>query len=154
MILLQSLRQKMLNLIKRLLKIRLINFMVVGSIGGLISFAVYYPLTFYFKSSVLFLGQIFYLPAVIPSTIAGVTFNYYLNKKWTYGDCKTKSMSLARYEVVGLSTAVLDIIALFVLVHYIHINYLIAPVVAVLCMFIVRYYLINQLVWNTKKVTE
>ena len=86
----------MLNLIKRLLKIRLINFMVVGSIGGLISFAVYYPLTFYFKSSVLFLGQIFYLPAVIPSTIAGVTFNYYLNKKWTYGDCKTKSMSLSK----------------------------------------------------------
>jgi putative flippase GtrA len=122
--------------------------MVVGSIGGLISFVVYYPLTFYFKNSVHFLGQNFYLPAVIPSTIAGVTFNYYLNKKWTYGNCKTKSMSLARYEVVGLSTACLDIFALFLLVHYGHVYYLIAPVIAVLCMFIIRYFLVNKLVWS------
>lgn len=142
----------MVNLVKRLLKIRIINFMVVGGIGGLISFAVYYPLTFYFKDSVRFLGQIFYLPAVIPSTVVGVTFNYFLNRKWTYRDCKAKSMSLAKYEVVGLSTAVLDVSVLFVLVHYIRINYLIAPVVAVLCMFVIRYYLVNRLVWNTKKV--
>ena len=142
----------MVNWVKRLLKIRIINFMVVGGIGGLISFAVYYPLTFYFKDSVHFLGQIFYLPAVIPSTVVGVTFNYFLNKKWTYRDYKTKSMSLAKYEVVGLSTAVLDVSVLFVLVHYIHINYLIAPVVAVFCMFTIRYFLVNRLVWNTKKV--
>jgi putative flippase GtrA len=128
--------------------------MLIGTIGGLVSFAVYYPLTFYFKSSVHFLGQIFYLPAVIPSTIAGVTFNYFLNKKWTYGDCNAKSMSLARYEVVGLSTAVLDIATLFVLVYYVHINYLIAPVVAVLCMFLIRYLLVGKFVWNTKNVVK
>ena len=137
----------MINLIKRLLKIRIINFMVVGGIGGLISFAVYYPLTFYFKDSVHFLGQIFYLPAVIPSTIAGVTFNYFLNRKWTYGDRKAKRMSLIRYEVVGLSTAVLDVTVLFLLVRYIHVNYLVAPIVAVLCMFIIRYFLVNKFVW-------
>ena len=144
----------MINLIKRLLKIRIINFMIVGGIGGLVSFAVYYPLTFYFKDSVHFLGQIFYLPAVIPSTVAGVTFNYFLNKKWTYGDCKAKRMSLIRYEVVGLSTALLDISALFLLVHYAHVNYLVAPIIAVLCMFLIRYFLVNKLVWNTNNVVK
>jgi len=127
--------------------------MVVGGLGGLLSFAIYYPLTFYFKSHVQFLGQTFYLPATIPSTVAGVTFNYFLNKKWTYGDCKAKRMSLARYELVGLSTACLDVFALFLLVHYGHLYYLIAPVVAVLCMFVIRYFLVNKLVWHTSKVT-
>jgi putative flippase GtrA len=140
----------MANLIERLLKIRIINFMIVGTFGGLVSFAIYYPLTFYFKDSVHFLGQIFYLPAVIPSTVAGVTFNYFMNRKWTYGDCKAKRMSLVRYELIGLSTAILDITVLFLLVQYAHVFYLIAPVLAVCCMFIVRYFLINKLVWNTK----
>lgn len=124
--------------------------MIVGTFGGLVSFAIYYPLTFYFKDSVHFLGQIFYLPAVIPSTVAGVTFNYFMNRKWTYGDCKAKRMSLVRYELIGLSTAILDITVLFLLVQYAHVFYLIAPVLAVCCMFIVRYFLINKLVWNTK----
>ena len=128
--------------------------MVVGGIGSLVNFAIYYPLTFYFKDSVHFLGQIFYLPAVIPSTFASVTFNYFLNKKWTYRDCKTKSMSLARYEVISLSTAVLDITALFLLVHYVHVNYLVAPVVAVLCMFVIRYFLVNKLVWTTNNIVR
>ena len=144
----------MINLIKRLFKIRIINFMLVGGLGGLVSFAVYYPLTFYFKDSVHFLGQIFYLHAVIPSTVAGVTFNYFMNKKWTYKDCKDKRMSLIRYEVVGLSTAILDIVALFLLVHYAHVNYLVAPVVAVLCMFLIRYFLVNKLVWTVKNAVK
>ena len=144
----------MINLIKRLFKIRIINFMLVGGLGGLVSFAVYYPLTFYFKDSVHFLGQIFYLPAVIPSTVAGVTFNYFLNRKWTYGDCKTKRMSLIRYEAVGLSTAVLDVTVLFLLVRYIHVNYLVAPIVAVLCMFIIRYFLVNKFVWTANNAVR
>ena len=144
----------MINLVRRLLKIRIVNFMLVGGLGGLVSFAVYYPLTFYFKDSVHFLGQIFYLPAVIPSTVAGVTFNYFLNRKWTYGDCKTKRMSLIRYEAVGLSTAVLDVTVLFLLVRYIHVNYLVAPVVAVLCMFVIRYFLVNKLVWTTNNIVR
>ena len=128
--------------------------MLVGGLGGLVSFAVYYPLTFYFKDSVHFLGQIFYLPAVIPSTVAGVTFNYFLNRKWTYGDCKTKRMSLIRYEAVGLSTAVLDVTVLFLLVRYIHVNYLVAPIVAVLCMFIIRYFLVNKFVWTANNAVR
>jgi putative flippase GtrA len=145
------------KLIKRLLKIRIISFMVVGGLGGLVTFSVYYPLTFYFKNSVHFLGQVFYLPAVIPSTIAGITFNYFMNRKWTYRDCKAKSVSLIRYELVGLSTALLDITALFIFVQFAHVSYLIAPVLAAVCMFLIRYFLVNRLVWrtnNAKVVSE
>ena len=118
------------------MKIRLLNFMAVGSLGALVSFAIYIPLTLLFKAHISFLGQEFYLPATIPSTLGSITFNYYMNRRFTFGDCKAKSMSLLRYETTASATAVFDIALLFLMVHYLHIYYLLAAVFAVLMMFL------------------
>lgn len=138
----------MTSFIKRLLKIRIINFMFVGSLSFIVSLAVYYPLTLYFQYNVEFLGQIFYLPAAIPSTLASLIFGYYGNRKWTFGDCRAKRLSLLTYVFTGMLTAIGDIFLLFVLVHYLHFYWLLGSVLAVLVMFLVRYFISRKLIWN------
>ncbi len=123
--------------------------MLIGGLGFLVSMAVYYPLTLFFKDYVVWLGQQFYLPATIPSTLASVTFNYYMNRKFTFGDCPAKRLSLLRYQVMGMTTALLDIFMLFLLVHFLSIFYLLAAVIAVISMFLVRYFIANKWIWKT-----
>lgn len=142
----------MIKLWKRLWKIRVFNFMFVGGCGFLLNLAIYYPLTVLIHNKVTFLNQVFYLPALLISTPIVIAFNYALNKKWTYKDCPAKSLSLARYEFMGLCTAFFDIIVLFLLVYFGHIFYLVAMILTALIMFLIRYFISNRWVWETAKV--
>ena len=142
----------MIKFWKRLWKIRMFNFMFVGGCGFLLNLAIYNPLTVLIHSKITFLNQVFYLPALLISTPIVIAFNYALNKKWTYRDFPAKSLSLARYEFMGLCTAVFDMIVLFLLVHYGHIFYLVAMVLAAIIMFSIRYFISNRWVWKTAKV--
>lgn len=141
----------MINLIKKLLKIRIINFMVVGGLGFCLSMIVYYPLTLLLKTHVSILGQSFYLPATLISIPCAISFNYWMNKKWTYKNFTTKAVSYGRYLVMGLATAVLDVVLLFVFVQYVHIFYMLAYVLATIIMFLCRYFISNVWIWNTNK---
>ena len=107
------------QLYKKLMKVRIINFMLVGSLGFIVSAIVYYPLSFYFKDNVEFLGQVFYLPACIPSTIASLSFNYFMNKRITFRDCRSNSLGYWRYMSTGMITAIADIFLIFLLVTFV-----------------------------------
>lgn len=142
----------MINLWKRMWKIRIFNFMFVGSCGFLLNLCIYYPLTVLIHNKITFLNQIFYLPALLITAPITIAFNYWMNKKWTFKDSTTKSLSLGRYELMGLSTMIFDLFIIFVLVQYGHIFYLVAMVLATIIMFLMRYFIANKWIWKTEKV--
>ena len=65
-------------------KYQILNFMIVGGIGYAINMLTYWPLTLAFKNEVNFLGQHFYLPPFVISSLLAITSNYILNKVWTF----------------------------------------------------------------------
>jgi putative flippase GtrA len=138
----------LISLLKQFFKVRIINFMMIGGIAFIVSIAVYYPLTLFFQYNVMWLGQIFYLPAAIPSTFVSLIFGYYGNRKWTFGDCRAKRLSLLMYVSTGMLTAVGDIFLLFVIVHLCRIHYLVASILAVIVMFVVRYIISRKWIWK------
>ena len=142
----------MINLWKRMWKIRIFNFMFVGSCGFLLNLCIYYPLTVLIHNKITFLNQVFYLPALLITAPITIAFNYWMNKKWTFKDSTTKSLSLGRYELMGLSTMIFDLFIIFVLVQYGHIFYLVAMVLATIIMFLMRYFIANKWIWKTEKV--
>jgi putative flippase GtrA len=139
--------------LKRLLKIRILSFMMVGSIGLVVNTTTYYLLTCYLQTlivqfNIAFLGQLFYLPAFIPAAVGGISLNYFLNRRFTFGDCNTQRTSYLKYLCMCLLTSLLDMSVLFVLVQFIHIYYMFAFVMAVLCVFSIRYYISKQWIWH------
>jgi putative flippase GtrA len=139
------------NLWLRLWKIRIFNFMFVGGLGFCVQTALYYPLTILIHNSIKFFNQIFYLPALIIVFPIVIAFNWWMNKKWTYKGVETKTLSFGRYEVMGLSTAVFDMLIIFLMVQFGHIFYLIATVLAACVMFAMRYFISNRWIWQTNK---
>jgi dolichol-phosphate mannosyltransferase len=139
---------KVLNLIKRLFKIRIVNFMFVGGLGFLVNMAVYYPVTYWLQTQTTILGQQFYLPATLISLPCSISFNYWMNKKWTFKDKKSSSLSYGQYLVMGLATSVLDVVLLFLLVHFGHLFYMVAFILATIVMFLSRYFISNFWIWK------
>jgi len=145
-------KKEVINLWKRLWKIRIFNFMVVGGCGFILNLCIYYPLTVLIHNKITFLNQVFYLPALLITAPIVIAFNYWMNMKWTFRDSPSKSLSLGRYELMGLSTMIFDLFIIFALVQYGHIFYLIAMVLATIIMFLMRYFIANKWIWKTEKV--
>ena len=132
--------------------------MIVGGLGFIVGTVfINMPITWALHH-VSNIHEIYYLPALIPSSIVSITWNYYLNLKWTFKDRKAESVSLARYELMGMSTVVLDILLLWVLVKFAHITAgvfnvpVVALIIATICMFLLRYIISNVWIWRTRKV--
>ena len=144
-----------MKMIKRLwnwaMSTRIINFMLVGGLGFIVGTGlVYYPITLLLHH-VSAVTEIYYLPALIPSSLASITWNYTLNQRWTFKDKKSESVSYLRYLSMSLSTIVFDISLLFIFVHYVHMFYLVGLVVATVCMFLLRYLIANVWIWRVRK---
>jgi len=131
--------------------IRIFNFMFVGGLSFILGLGIYYPLTLVIQSKVTILNQVFYLPAMLISNPIVAVFSYYANKHWTYGDCKVKSLSLARYELMGMTTIFLDMFVLFLVVHFGHIYYLLGMILTAFAMFLLRYTISNRWIWKTNE---
>ena len=142
-----TLAQFVLTLFKRF---RVLNFMVVGGIGYVVNMGLYYPLTLVFKTEVTFLGSHFYLPPFVISSCVAIVCNYLMNKKWTFGDRKAKSLSFARYFGMAAVTLILDVVLLFVLVDYLHFWNVLAAAVAILVVFAVRFIVASYWIWGTR----
>ena len=135
----------------KLWKIRIFNFMFVGGLGFCVQTALYYPLTLLIHNSIKFFNQVFYLPALVivfPITLA---FNYWMNNKWTYRGIKTQSLSFGKYELMGMCTAMIDLVLIFLMVQFGHVFYLLATVFAACIMFVLRYIISNKWIWKTSK---
>ena len=145
-----------MQLIRRLwnwaMSVRVINFMIVGGLGFIVGTGlVYYPITWALHH-VSGANEIYYLPALIPSSLVSISWNYWMNKHWTFKDKKSESVSYLRYLSMALSTIVFDIALLFVFVHYVHLFYLVGLVLATVCMFLLRYLIANKWIWRLQRV--
>ncbi len=130
-----------------LYRFRILNFMFVGGIGFVVNMALYYPLTLVFKSEVTFLGQHFYLPPFVFSSFVAIVCNYHLNKIWTFGDRKPKSMGFLRYLGMASTTLLLDMLFLFLLVDYGGLTPVLAAALAIAMVFIIRFVLADKFIW-------
>ena len=143
----RSLRKLIGNLFQ---KYQILNFMVVGGIGYVINMLVYWPLTLVFRNEVSFLGQHFYLPPFVISSLIAILSNYELNKFWTFKGWHEQRLGSARYFFMALGTLVIDMAFLFILVQYLHLPPVSAAALAILIVFIIRYAIARSWVWSKK----
>lgn len=125
--------------------------MAVGGIGYCVNLMIYYPLTLVFKSHVLFLGQVFYLPPYIISCLLASSLNYYLNKHWTFGDRHEEQLGFLRYWGIVGPMVFLDLGLIFLLVQYVHLVPVLAAAIAILVIFVGRYAVASRFIWSAKK---
>ena len=123
--------------------------MLVGGLGFCVQPYYLLSINILIHNSIKFLNQVFYLPALLITAPIVIAFNYWMNKKWTFKGEETKALSLGRYETMGLSTMIFDLFIIYGLVHYVHIFYLIAMVIATIVMFLGRYFIANKWIWKT-----
>jgi putative flippase GtrA len=98
------------TLIRKLLRVRIVSFMIVGGIGYIINIGIYYPLTIIFKEQVVFLGQQFYLPPYLISSIVAITSNYYLNRLLTFKDSEEKTFGMLKYISAYLISLPIEVV--------------------------------------------
>jgi putative flippase GtrA len=144
----------MKNLIRKLMSIKLINFMVVGGFGYIVNVGVYYPLTLILKNNTLIFGQQFYLPPLIISSFISASANYYFNKISTFKKYKENSLGFWKYQASCWVTLPIDFILVFLFVNYLHMFPTLALAVAVLCVFMLRFVIVQRAIWSKLKVSD
>jgi dolichol-phosphate mannosyltransferase len=129
-------------------KFRILNFMLVGGIGYAINMLTYWLLTPVFETEVRFLGQHFYLPPFMISSLLAIVSNYELNKVWTFKGWKEQRLGFMRYMSMALVTLSIDIMFLYALVDYCKLPPVPAAAIAILIVFIIRYVIAKRWVWS------
>ena len=131
-----------------LYRFQVLNFMVVGGIGYAVNMLIYWPLTIIFKSEVTFLGQSFYLPPFVISSLIAILCNYELNKIWTFKGWKEQRFGGLRYLSMALVTLLFDMVMLYTLVEFLDLSPVPAAAIAILIVFIVRFVIAKRWVWK------
>lgn len=149
-------RKEVYAYLKHLLKLafykwRMLPFMIVGGIGYFVNMAVYYPLTLWFKETVTFLGQEFYLPPFVVSSYIAITSNYLLNRMFTFKGYQEKKLGYVRYLTTCSASLPIEMVLIFLFVRFLGFMPIVAVAVAILIVFIARYIVISRLVWNKRK---
>jgi dolichol-phosphate mannosyltransferase len=134
-------------------KYQVLNFMVVGGIGFVINMGLYSLLTlvpalktFEFNK----VGQTYYLPPFVLSSLVAIISNYLLNKISTFKGWKEQKGGFGRYIVMSLATLVLDTGLLYVFVEKGNLAPQPAAALAILIVFIVRFLIARSWVWKKK----
>lgn len=135
-------------------KFRILNFMLVGGIGYAINMLTYWPLTLVFKTEVSFLGQHFYLPPFVISSLLAIISNYELNKVWTFQGWTEQRLGFLRYLSMALVTLLADMVLLYALVDYGKMPPVPAAALAILIVFLVRYTIARKWVWSKKSLAS
>ena len=117
------------NLIERFVPFdKFIKFCVVGGLGTLLNLFILYI-------SVELFG-IWYIYGAAFSFVIVITFNFSLNKIWTFKDKERETIAVTGqyliYVVIGGVGMAINIAFLYLLVEYFHIQYLLAELVAIL----------------------
>lgn len=125
------------------------NFMMVGAIGYLINIGLYSLLLLVpaLKTGIVLPGNNQYLFPFVISSLVAITSNYTLNKIWTFRYYKENSFGAIRYLAMALSTLVLDISFLWLLVEIFSLPPIGAAAIAILIVFIIRYFIAKTWVW-------
>lgn len=149
-------RKEVYAYLKHLVKLafykwRMLPFMMVGGIGYFVNMAVYYPLTLWFQKTVTFLGQEFYLPPFLVSSFVAITSNYILNKRFTFGDYQEKKLGYIKYLTTCSASLPLEMVLIFLFVHFMGFIPIMAVAVAILLVFVGRYAVLSRIVWHRIK---
>jgi dolichol-phosphate mannosyltransferase len=132
-------------------KFQILNFMIVGGIGYIINMGAYWLLLKFLKTTeTTFLGQHFYLPPFVISTLLAIISNYELNKYWTFKGWGEQSVGFLRYLTMGLATMVLDMAVLWALVDWGNLTPILAAAIAIAIVFIIRYLIARKWIWARK----
>ena len=132
-------------------KFQILNFMVVGGIGYFINMGAYWLLLRVFKGTeATFLGQHFYLPPFVLSSLLAIVSNYELNKVWTFRGWSEHSVGFLRYLSMALLTLLLDMAALWALVDWGKLTPILAAAVAIAIVFVIRYLIAKRWIWSRK----
>lgn len=126
----------------------ILNFMLVGGIGFVINMLTYWGLTTLFESKVTFLGQQFYLPPFLISSLLAIISNYELNRIWTFREWQIQSFSRLRYFIMAGATLLVDMCLLALMVEYANIQPMLAATIAILVVFVLRYTVAKNWIWN------
>ena len=132
-------------------KFQILNFMIVGGIGYIINMGAYWLLLKFLKTTeTTFLGQHFYLPPFVISTLLAIISNYELNKYWTFKGWGEQSVGFLRYLTMGLATLVLDMAVLWALVDWGNLTPILAAAIAIAIVFVIRYLIARKWIWARK----
>jgi len=148
-------RKEIYAYLKHLLKLafykwRMLPFMIVGGIGYFVNMAVYYPLTLWFKETVTFLGQEFYLPPFIVSSYIAITSNYLLNKMFTFKGYQVRKGGYIKYLTTCSASLPLEMALIFLFVRFLGFIPIMAVAVAILIVFVGRFLVVSRIVWHKK----
>ena len=106
---------------------QLLKFCIVGVSGILVNLAVLYSLVEF--------GYLWYIHAAMIAFLAAVSFNFTLNKIWTFRDGK-KGITIANQylKFVAISTIglIINLFILYMLVEYVSLSYLFSQFMAIL----------------------
>jgi len=133
-------------------KWRILPFMIVGGIGYFVNMAVYYPLTLWFEETVTFFGQEFYLPPFIVSSYIAITSNYLLNRMFTFKGYQERKLGYIKYLTTCSASLPLEMILIYLFVHFLTFMPIMAVAVAILIVFIGRFLVVSRIVWRKTKV--
>jgi putative flippase GtrA len=108
----------------RLTKKKVFRFIIAGGTGAATQITILYVLTLYFKLWYLFSGLIAF--------VCSVAVSFILQKLWTFRNfSKEKSARQAiLYCITGCTNLVLNLFLLYVFVDFVHINYIVAQIIA------------------------
>ena len=109
---------------------------------------IYWPLTTLFKTQVNFLGQQFFLPPFVISSLIAIVCNYELNKIWTFKGRREQSLGGMRYFSIAAVTLLMDMAMLWVFVNIFKVPPVPAAALAILVVFVVRYLIARKWVWS------
>jgi putative flippase GtrA len=138
-----------MSLLRKLLQVRLVNFMIVGSIGYFINMGIYYPLTLVFQNQVTFLSRQFYLPLFLISSGLAITSNYFLNRRFTFGDSRERSLGIVKYMGTYWVSLPVEMLLIFLCVQFLSLPPVVAAALAILIVFLSRYFVVRKVVWRT-----
>ena len=134
-------------------KYQVLNFMVVGGIGFIINMGLYSLLTlipalktFEFNQ----VGKSYYLPPFVLSSLVAIISNYLMNRASTFKGWKEQKGGFGRYILMSLATLVLDTALLFVFVDKFNLAPQPAAALAILIVFVARFFIARSWVWKKK----
>ncbi len=147
--------KEVINYLKHLVKLalykwRMLPFMIVGMIGYFVNMAVYYPLTLWFEDTVVFFGQEFYLPPFLVSSYIAITSNYLLNRAFTFKGYRLKKAGYVKYLTTCSASLPVEMVLIFLFVRFMGFIPIMAVAVAILIVFIARYFIVSRYVWHKK----
>ena len=126
-----------------LYKFRVLRFGIVGGIGTLTNLLILFLLTD--------IVGLYYLGSFAFAFLVAASQNYWLNKRWTFGDRKETKLGYLHYLLAASATLILDEALLFAFTEFIGIWYVASATLAIVIAFVARYFWVSRWVWRKSK---